>query len=68
MTKQAWQEHYREAHGSKEAWLAARETCPECKARRRTRARSAAARGRQDAMRSCGLVKVRGNLGGIYWE
>lgn len=23
---------------------------------------------REDALRSCGLRKVRGNLGGIYWE
>jgi hypothetical protein len=24
--------------------------------------------GRDDAMRSLGLVKVRGSLGGVYWE
>jgi alpha-D-ribose 1-methylphosphonate 5-triphosphate synthase subunit PhnG len=23
---------------------------------------------REDALRSCGLVKVRGTLGGTYWE
>jgi len=25
-------------------------------------------REREAALRDCGLVKVRGNLGGIYWE
>jgi hypothetical protein len=25
-------------------------------------------RARESAMRDCGLVKVRGNLGGTYWE
>jgi len=30
--------------------------------------RNAARRGRDQAMRDCGLVKVRGALGGIYWE
>jgi hypothetical protein len=29
---------------------------------------NAARKFRDQAMRSCGLVKVRGALGGIYWE
>ena len=34
---------------------------------RRSRARIGR-RGREEALRSCGLVKVRGALGGTYWE
>lgn len=30
--------------------------------------RNAARRARESALRSCGLVKVRGALGGTYWE
>lgn len=30
--------------------------------------RNARRRERDQAMRDCGLVKVRGNLGGTYWE
>ena len=30
--------------------------------------KNAARRGRDEAYRSCGLVKVRGALGGVYWE
>ena len=37
------------------------------KARKRT-ARNAQRRAREDALRSVGLVKVRGALGGTYWE
>ena len=37
-----------------------------------SKAKRAAARAqrkaREDAMRSCGLVKVRGAMGGVYWE
>lgn len=46
--------------------------CPACErdaadAKKRA-ARNAARRAREAALRSCGLVKVRGNLGGTYWE
>ena len=30
--------------------------------------RNQARKARDDAMRSCGLVKVKGALGGTYWE
>lgn len=30
--------------------------------------RNSARRAREAALRSCGLVKVRGALGGTYWE
>lgn len=34
-----------------------------------SRVRAAANRkAREDVYRSCGLTKVRGNLGGVYWE
>jgi hypothetical protein len=32
------------------------------------RKRNASRRARENALRSCGLVKVRGALGGTYWE
>jgi DNA-directed RNA polymerase subunit M/transcription elongation factor TFIIS len=35
--------------------------------RRRSKA-SANRKAREDVLRSCGLVKVRGSLGGTYWE
>jgi hypothetical protein len=30
--------------------------------------RNARRKAREDAYRSCGLKKVRGDLGGVYWE
>ena len=39
------------------------------KAQYRTQARkNKARRDRDDVMRSCGLERVRGALGGVYWE
>jgi predicted amidophosphoribosyltransferase len=46
--------------------------CAECeaesKAALKRAKRNAARKAREDALRSCGLVKVRGALGGTYWE
>ena len=43
--------------------------CQECEeGRKLTAKRKAARKDREDALRSCGLVKVRGALGGVYWE
>lgn len=43
--------------------------CERCENREVTRkVRNQARRGREEALRSCGLVKVRGALGGVYWE
>ena len=43
--------------------------CNEAEARGRRNARARAnRRAREAAIRSLGLVKVRGNLGGTYWE
>jgi hypothetical protein len=44
---------------------AERETCPECAARRRT---LRAARARRQAYADLGMVRVRGSLGGTYYE
>lgn len=38
--------------------------CADCARKRRAAAR----REREAIMRSCGLVKVRGARGGVYWE
>lgn len=47
-------------------------TCPDCDKETRSKARRARARedreDREYVMESCGLVKVRGALGGTYWE
>lgn len=46
--------------------------CPECETatltRERNLRRAAQARARKDAMESIGMVRVRGALGGVYWE
>ena len=43
--------------------------CAKCDAKARTSAKARANRKARDAaMRSLGLVKVRGALGGTYWE
>ena len=66
MTKARWQQHIADA-GPHD-----RTTCPECRDRMKTRMKTRRAtmrrRERDDAYRSCGLVKVRGALGGVYWE
>lgn len=42
--------------------------CPACR-RRDARIRAAHNRkARESILRDCGLVKVRGALGGVYWE
>jgi len=43
--------------------------CQSCEDGKRLSAkRRQAKKDREDALRSCGLVKVRGALGGVYWE
>ena len=43
--------------------------CAECEGKARKSARARANRkARESALESCGLVKVRGALGGTYWE
>lgn len=44
-------------------------TCTSCEAKELTKAnRRKLRRMRDQVMRDCGLVKVRGALGGTYWE
>ena len=62
MTKKQWQEHFAAVGAHDQV------NCPQCAARRATKRKNMAQRQRDDAMRSCGLVKVRGALGGTYWE
>lgn len=42
--------------------------CKECKKKASAARRRAAARARHAAMVSCGLTRVRGALGGVYYE
>jgi hypothetical protein len=43
--------------------------CRDCDEGKRKRdKRNASRKAREDALRSAGLVKVRGALGGTYWE
>lgn len=63
MTKTEWQKHRAEAGPH------APETCAECQARLKTKRANARRRFREDAYRSCGLVKVIGAVSGrTYWE
>lgn len=63
MTKQEWQKHRAEVgpHDAK--------GCQQCQARAKTRRANQARKDRDQAMRDCGLVKVRGSISGrTYWE
>ena len=42
--------------------------CTVCEAEQKRRDRCAARRNRDAAYRDCGMVRVRGALGGTYWE
>jgi hypothetical protein len=44
------------------------QTCAKCKRFKRNAKARENRKARDEAMRSCGLVKVRGALGGTYWE
>ena len=44
------------------------QTCAVCADRAKTARRNSARRERDQAMRDIGMRKVRGNLGGTYWE
>lgn len=55
----AWQEAYRN-HGAKD--------CPACRAREAQIRRNRQRREIHAAHLSCGLVRVRGALGGVYYE
>lgn len=42
--------------------------CQDCENNKKRAAAKAKRKAREDAYRSCGLVKVKGALGGTYWE
>lgn len=53
----------------KDAMLYASSTLQQaCKARHKTKRASINRTAREEAYRSCGLIKVKGALGGTYWE
>jgi len=62
MSKLEWQQHWQQVgpHDTK--------TCSECAKRRKTKRANDNRKARDSALRSLGLTKVRGNLGGTYWE
>jgi len=82
MTKEAWIQHMESAcgferpsrGGSKAVWqdmmeLHKAQGCRECKDRLTTKRKSANAKAKEDAYRSCGLTKVIGCVTGqVYWE
>jgi hypothetical protein len=62
MTKIEWQAH------AKAAGEHDRSTCTECAKRRRTQRANRRSRERDGVMRDLGMTKVRGALGGTYYE
>jgi hypothetical protein len=68
MTQAKWIEHAIESGHNKPEARAERETCPECAARRRTLRAARSARARRQAYADLGMVRVRGSLGGTYYE
>ena len=62
MTKQAWLEHRRNTEPHDPT------VCPECKARMSTRRATARAKAIRHVYADLGMVRVRGNLGGTYYE
>lgn len=66
MSKQEWLKHMKEL--PLEVGSHVRATCAICQARIKTRMRNQYAREQTEVYRSCGMKRVRGNLGGTYWE
>jgi uncharacterized protein with PIN domain len=66
MTKQTWKRHFDKVkvsgvdHDFK--------VCPECQARLRTKRANERAKAIRAAYADLGMVRVKGNLGGIYYE
>jgi hypothetical protein len=81
MTKEAWIKHMEETTGLirpslggyRMAWVEATTNhinngCEACKERSKTKNKASRRKERDQMMKDCGLVKVRGALGGVYWE
>jgi hypothetical protein len=62
MTKQEWREHRAETgpHDGK--------YCPSCQARKKTIIRNVRAKSIRAVYADLGMVRVKGNLGGTYYE
>lgn len=65
MTKTAWKRHWEQVkldsgHDFK--------VCPDCQARLKTRRANERARAIRQAYSDLGMVRVRGALGGVYYE
>ena len=65
MTKKRWQEHWQavkadDGHDYK--------TCPDCQARLRTKRANERARAIRSTYSDLGMVRVKGSLGGVYYE
>ena len=61
MTKQQWQNHKTDTQEPGQTWdsfLQAHQDCPACRARRKTLRANRYRRERDDAARSCGLIKT----------
>ena len=83
MDKQTWQNHITEIYGAKPPsqggnvldWKQtvlihtnAQRDCAICKVRRQTRKQNERAKSIRQVYADCGLVRVKGALGGIYYE
>lgn len=81
MTKEAWIKHMEESTGlirpslggDKVKWKEMMANhmdngCEACKERSKTKNKASRRKERDQMMKDCGLVKVKGALGGTYWE
>jgi hypothetical protein len=66
VTAQKWREHAREARGAEPEHDYG--TCMLCQARLKTIKANIRARAIRSAYADLGMVRVRGSLGGIYYE
>ncbi len=48
--------------------IRAQDLCPDCRKRESRKRAYLRRKERESVLRDCGLVKVRGALGGVYWE
>ena len=71
MTKEQWQSHIVQVFPNgktHDELIVHAKTCLDCAARRKTRAKNKYARDKHECMTSLGLVRVKGNMGGTYYE
>lgn len=65
MTKDQWLRHWNHAKNDPGHDV---KSCPECQSRLKTKRHNASAKARRDIYNSLGMKRVRGLLGGIYYE